>query len=104
MAQSIRISDNLYNEAQTAAGLMEISLAQQIERSASLGQTVEEVRRVDSESLHLKLERQFSRDRERIKSGEMDANALAMISASQVKSSRVSFKKINYSELENDYT
>jgi len=68
MAQSIRISDRLYQEAQTAASLFDRSLAQQIEHWARTGQSMESIQQLESESTHMRLQRQrqFMRDAQRV--------------------------------------
>ena len=103
MAQSIRISDRLYEEAHTASGLLERSLAQQIEHWARLGQALEITQQLESESINLRLKSQFARDRQRVASGQIDAADLAFITPEMARASKVTFSEIDYAELTSDY-
>ena len=94
MAKSVRITDELYDLATYEAGLMERSLAQQIEHWVKLGigverssgATVDEVRTAALRYRHV-------RDEAAVRSGRKSAESLHAIPASLTRDAKIKFTK-----------
>lgn len=104
MAQSIRISDRLYEEAATAAGLLGRSLAQQVDHWARMGQATEQMSGLEFDVVNLKLRVQHARDAALVKSGVLHASDLGAIKGSLLKRISVEFPVVDFAELIDDYT
>ena len=97
MAQSIRISDDLYEMARHEAGLMHRSVAQQIEHWASLGQALE--RRADvPEIREVSIAHMRFRDHDRVRRGVLSPDQLALIPRDQIKKAKLVFPKDAFAE------
>ena len=98
MAKSVRITDELYDLATYEAGLMERSLAQQIEHWVKLGigverssgATVDEVRTAALRYRHV-------RDEAAVRSGRKSAESLHAIPASLTRDAKIKFTKAAFS-------
>lgn len=103
MAQSIRVSNRLYEEALTASAASCRSLAQQIEHWARLGQMVQVEVEHGSMLLEDAIKRQHQRDAAQVKSGQLDAKALFLFTTELAKKTTVTEKSIDYDQLWKDY-
>lgn len=103
MAQSVRISDRLYEEAATAAGTSQRSLAQQVEYWARVGMAAEEAGLTQESLVQLLLRAQHARDRAQIAEGSLDPSALAIFSRARVKRAKVRFPPIDLERAASDY-
>jgi hypothetical protein len=94
MAKSVRITDDLYELALQEAGLMQRSLAQQIEHWVKLGAgvesasgaTVDDVRAAALRYRHL-------RDEVQVRSGKRSAASLHAIPAAMAKNAQAEFPR-----------
>ena len=104
MAQSIRISDSLYNEASTIASLMNRSLAQQIEHWAQIGRSMEETKEIEYAVVNRKLISQFKKDAMKVSQGIISPSSLSIFNPEEVRSCVAKFPEIDFELLTNDYS
>lgn len=105
MAQSVRITDEIYQEARTAASLLDRSVAQQIEHWIRLGRSIDEVSALESAEIQIKLSAQFARDIRRVRSGEISSRDLCIFNTFDVRkmNGEIHFDEIDLSEMKDDY-
>ncbi|MBI1890575.1 MAG: hypothetical protein HYS18_08015 [Burkholderiales bacterium] len=99
MAKSIRISDELYEQAQTAAALMHRSLNQQIEFWAAIGQMLDKQMSGD-ELMAAMIKRGHALDEEAVKGGKMRQEDLFVFKKADVKKMDVHFSPEALNSLE----
>src|SRR5688572_3663937 len=101
MAQSIRVSDDLYEMARHEAGLMHRSVAQQIEHWASLGQALE--RRADvPEIREVSIAHMRFRDHDRVRRGKAKAKDQHVIPAEWAREAKIAWPTDAFAEFERD--
>jgi hypothetical protein len=103
MAQSVRVSDRLYEEASTAATASQRSLAQQVEYWARIGMAAEDAGLTQEALMQLLLRAQHARDRARVAQGRLKASALAALGKAQVRRAKVHLQPIDLARAADDY-
>lgn len=103
MAQSIRISNSLYDEASTTSSIMNRSLAQQIEHWARLGQSMDKSREIEFEVVNSKLKSQFKKDIRDVSMGILQPSSLSIFNRDIVKQCKVEFPVVDFDRLTDDY-
>ena len=103
MAQSIRVTDRLYEEASVAAGFCQRSLAQQVEYWARIGMATEASGLTHEGLLQLLLGAQHVKDRQQVAEGEMKASALFAVGRGQAVRAKVKFRRIDLDRAADDY-
>jgi hypothetical protein len=90
MAKSIRISDELYELALQEAGLMQRSLAQQVEHWVKLGVGTEHAQGASVDDVRAAaLQYRHARDEAAVRSGRRSAASLHAFPAALVKGARI---------------
>ena len=103
MSESIRISSELYTQAQTAAALQNRSLAQQIEHWARIGQASEAVQSFEFETINLKLKAQTVSDVKAIQEGRLHPAELMLLKPHLTKKLATTFPDFDAAAFEDDY-
>ena len=103
MAESIRISNQLYAEAQTAAALQNRSLAQQVEHWARIGQASEAVQSFEFETINIKLKAQTVSDVKAIQEGRLRPAELMLLKPHLTEKLAITFPDFDAAAFQDDY-
>jgi hypothetical protein len=95
MAKSIRVSDQLYSEAEATSRQMHRSLAQQVEHWAELGRALESAGITTAQVLEILGGNLRARERLMLKLGLADQESMYLFPATLAQQTKVSFPELH---------